>query len=265
MTSLNWYDSAERFRSQPAPFAGALQEYYTNIFRERSRQRKNLIDKITTAEQAADYVKNIRSAIKSRFRFPEVKTPLDAQTVYRRDLGDHIIEGVTFFSRPGVAVSGLFAAPAAPGPHPAVLFLCGHSAGGKFLFFHLLFWVYKIILFTVCQRWHIFPGFFYDYSQRTFRTLRFVSPHSRPRLERFRIWFPKPIGNGYWLWLPSRTIRPIWRRGICGSNAKNLWVSFSINILSAPMPASSMKSITSWLLPVTGRSRAVRMIRKMPL
>ena len=132
MTSLNWYDSPERFRSDPAPFAGALQEYYTDIFRKRSRQRKSVLDKITTANQAADYVKNIRSAIKSRFRFPEVKTPLDAQTLYRRDMGDHIIEGVTFFSRPGVAVSGLFAAPAAPGPHPAVLFLCGHSAGGKF-------------------------------------------------------------------------------------------------------------------------------------
>ena len=31
MTSLNWYDSPERFRSDPAPFAGALQEYYTDF------------------------------------------------------------------------------------------------------------------------------------------------------------------------------------------------------------------------------------------
>ena len=132
MKTLNWSDSPERFRSNSTPFAGALQEYYTGIFRERSRRRQNVLDKITTAEEAQNYVNNIRSAIRSKFRFPAVKTPLNAQITYQRAMGDHIIEGITFFSRPGVAVSGLFAYPAAPGVHPAVLFLCGHSAGGKF-------------------------------------------------------------------------------------------------------------------------------------
>ena len=86
MTTLNWYGSPERFRSQAAPFAGALQEYYTDIFRERSRRRQSVLDKITTARQAQDYVDHIRADIKSRFRFPAERTPLNAQTIYRRNI-----------------------------------------------------------------------------------------------------------------------------------------------------------------------------------
>ena len=128
-------DNELRFRNDPMPFANALQEYYVDIFRQRSELRKNTLAKITTRQTAEDYVKNIRREIRKRFVFPAERTPLQAKTVSKRLEKDYVIESIYFFSRPGVAVSGLFMYPDKGTQHPTVLFLCGHSKTGKFSYY----------------------------------------------------------------------------------------------------------------------------------
>ena len=135
MFKLAAADSPERFRNTFTPFANALQEYYTGIFRQRSDLRKKVLSEINTSESARNYVKYVKSEIRKRFGFPAERTPLQAQRVYKRQEKDHVIEGVYFFSRPGVAVSGLFMYPNTPGKHPAILFLCGHSESGKLSYY----------------------------------------------------------------------------------------------------------------------------------
>ena len=59
------------------------------------------------------------------------RTPLNARTVATLDRDGYRIEKVMFESRPGFHVTGLLHLPVTPGPHPAVLVPCGHSANGK--------------------------------------------------------------------------------------------------------------------------------------
>ena len=42
-------DNELRFRNDPMPFANALQEYYVDIFRQRSELRKNTLAKTGAA------------------------------------------------------------------------------------------------------------------------------------------------------------------------------------------------------------------------
>ena len=125
----------ERCRTAPMPFGNTLQEYYTKIFRHRAELRRQKLENIQSRAEAEKYVKNIRQEIKKRFDLPTEHTPLEPHTVYKRNEGSYTVEGVYFFSRPGVAVSGLFMYPNKSGRHPAVLFLCGHSKTGKLSYY----------------------------------------------------------------------------------------------------------------------------------
>ena len=131
MQKLKWLDAPERMRVNNMPFCGALQDYYVEKFRKMAQARRDRLAKINTPEAAQDYVESIRKHIKSYFNFPAERCELQAKTIYRREEADHNIEGIIYFSRPGLAVSALFMTPKTSGKHPGVLFLCGHSALGK--------------------------------------------------------------------------------------------------------------------------------------
>ena len=131
MNILNWHDAPEAVRRNGMPFCGAMQDFYVDQFRARSDARRARLAELRTREDALAYVRDVRARIRRHFRFPEERSPLRAQTVCRREEHDHNLEGVIFFSRPGLAVSALFATPKTPGRYPGVLFLCGHSATGK--------------------------------------------------------------------------------------------------------------------------------------
>jgi len=131
MRKLNWLDVPERIRQNNMPFCGALLDYYVEKFRNRADTRRERLAKITTRRAAEEYIADVRKRIKSYFNFPTERCELQAKTIYRREEADHNIEGVIYFSRPGLAVSALFMTPKTSGKHPGVLFLCGHSASGK--------------------------------------------------------------------------------------------------------------------------------------
>ena len=131
MQKLNWQDAPERIRQNNMPFCGSLNEYYVEKFRAMAQTRRERLAKITTPEAAGEYVAEVRKRIKSYFNFPSERCDLQAKTIYRREEVDHNIEGVVYFSRPGLAVSSLFLTPKTAGKHPGVLMLCGHSANGK--------------------------------------------------------------------------------------------------------------------------------------
>ncbi len=55
------------------------------------------------------------------------RTPLNATITGRLDFPDFSVEKLHYQSRPGLYVTGNLYLPKAPGPHPAILYACGHS------------------------------------------------------------------------------------------------------------------------------------------
>lgn len=131
MRKLNWQNAPETIRQNNMPFCGSLNEYYVEKFRAMAQSRRERLAKINTPEAAGQYIAEVRKRIKSYFNFPTERCDLQAQTIYRHEEADHNIEGIVYFSRPGLAVSGLFLTPKTGDKHPGILFLCGHSATGK--------------------------------------------------------------------------------------------------------------------------------------
>ncbi len=131
MDNFNWNATPESIRQNGMPFCGALRDYYINRFRNNAERHREKISQLTDEKTTADYIQDIRNRIKKHFNFPQEHTELKAETVFRREEKDHVIEGIIYFSRPGLAVSGLFMTPKTSGKHPGILFLCGHMPSGK--------------------------------------------------------------------------------------------------------------------------------------
>ena len=94
-------------------------------------QRAERYEQLKTPEDVAAYQKELKDFFVEQLGgFPE-RTPLNARTVATLDRDGYRIEKVIFESRPGFYVTGLLHLPATPGPYPAVLVPCGHSANGK--------------------------------------------------------------------------------------------------------------------------------------
>lgn len=129
--TTNWQKSPEAIRQNDMSFCGALREYYIKKFRRVAANRRKKLANIKNYHDAANYIKNVRNCIKKHFKFPAEKSDLMAQTHFYKEESDHIIEGITYFSRPGLGVSGLFMKPKTSGKHPGILFLCGHMPSGK--------------------------------------------------------------------------------------------------------------------------------------
>lgn len=93
--------------------------------------RQKRLSAIKTREDAEAYINEVRAKIRKAFPLPAEKTPLNPQITRTTDMGDYTIDCVIFESRPGFPVSAALYTPKTPGPHPAILFLIGHSQTGK--------------------------------------------------------------------------------------------------------------------------------------
>ncbi|HNV21893.1 MAG TPA: acetylxylan esterase [Candidatus Hydrogenedentes bacterium] len=115
---------------QPAP--GEM--LYTSLQRDVDAaldRRQDRYGQLKTADDVAACQQELKAFfIEQLGGFPE-RTPLNARTVATLDRDGYRIEKVMFESRPGFHVTGLLHLPVTPGPHPAVLVPCGHSANGK--------------------------------------------------------------------------------------------------------------------------------------
>ncbi len=94
-------------------------------------ERRQRLESLRTRADAEAYVRDVRAKIRKAFPLPAERTPLNEQVTRRTDFGDYTLECVIYESRPGYPVSAALYTPATPGPHPAILFLIGHSQAGK--------------------------------------------------------------------------------------------------------------------------------------
>ena len=86
---------------------------------------------LTTPEAVAAYQEEMKAFfIRQLGGFPE-RTPLNPQITGKGEGNGFRYEKIIFESRPKFFVTALLFLPPDPGPHPAVLVPCGHSANGK--------------------------------------------------------------------------------------------------------------------------------------
>ncbi|MBO5761659.1 MAG: acetylxylan esterase [Lentisphaeria bacterium] len=112
-------------------FGNNVNEYYVALARKNFEERKKKLDAITTKEQAACYVKEVKSKIEKIFAFPE-RTPLDAVVTNKNTFDGYCVENILYYSRPSYPVTAnLYLPEDLSGKVPGVLFLCGHANEGK--------------------------------------------------------------------------------------------------------------------------------------
>lgn len=112
-------------------FGNNVNEYYVASARKNFAERQKKLDAITTKEQAAAYVKEIKSKIEKIFAFPQ-RTPLDAVVTGKNTFDGYIVENIIYYSRPSYPVTAnLYLPSTVSGKVPGVLFLCGHAEEGK--------------------------------------------------------------------------------------------------------------------------------------
>jgi len=108
-----------------------LQEYYVDIARKNAAQRTVQRSGIETRQQALALCYSVRRKILNIFGPMPVRTPLCAETRGEINRKEYRIEKIIYQSRPGLLVTANLYLPKAPGKHPAVLGVCGHSEAGK--------------------------------------------------------------------------------------------------------------------------------------
>jgi dienelactone hydrolase len=112
-------------------FPRVVQEFLVREVRKAEREASERKLAISGPEQAEQYVRDVREKIRASFGpFPE-KTPLNARITGRLERDGYRVEKVIYESRPRFLVTANLYVPEEPGPFPAVLGLCGHSANGK--------------------------------------------------------------------------------------------------------------------------------------
>src|SRR3989339_1041039 len=104
-----------------------LQEYYVDIARKNAAQRTVQRSGIETRQQALALCYSVRRKILNIFGPMPVRTPLCAETRGEINRKEYRIEKIIYQSRPGLLVTANLYLPKAPGKHPAVLGVCGHS------------------------------------------------------------------------------------------------------------------------------------------
>ena len=112
-------------------FGSAVQDFYLDLVRKNSRERKRRLEKLRTRADAEKYVLEVREKIRSLFPLPAEKCPLQAQETGVLHFDSFTVHKILFQSRPSFPVTGNLYLPRKEGKLPAVLFLCGHSAEGK--------------------------------------------------------------------------------------------------------------------------------------
>ncbi len=120
---------------EPKPGQAAPGEMlYTSLQRDVDAaldRRQDRYEQLKTVDDVAAYQQELKAFFLEQLGGFPARTPLNARTVAVLDRDGYRIEKVIFESRPGFHVTGLLHLPVTPGPYPAVLVPCGHSANGK--------------------------------------------------------------------------------------------------------------------------------------
>ena len=107
-------------------------DYYIDRFRELREQRRQRLRAVRTLAQARKYQEQVRRALRRCIDPRPRRTPLNARITGSITRAHHIIEKVSFESRPGCLVTAhLYRPRDLREPAPAVLGCCGHSDYGK--------------------------------------------------------------------------------------------------------------------------------------
>lgn len=118
----------------PSPvFGNALQNYFLSRMRRHWALRKKRIDALKNFSDAEKYVRSVREKIRKSINIPAEKVPLQPRVTGKVSFPGFVMEKVFFQSRPGFTVTGNVYLPSGSDGRklPAVLFLCGHTPGGK--------------------------------------------------------------------------------------------------------------------------------------
>ena len=117
--------------NQRAVYGNMLQEAVVNRMRALNEARTARIDAIKTKDEAEKYVQEVREKVQSCFPMPEDRSVPAAELCGVIERETFRIEKLIYFSRPNYPVTANLYVPAAPGKHPGVVFVCGHSGEGK--------------------------------------------------------------------------------------------------------------------------------------
>jgi cephalosporin-C deacetylase-like acetyl esterase len=113
------------------PKSQMLHRYLNALNVEALDRRTVEYEKIKTEADARAYQAKMKAFFVEQLGgFPE-RTPLNAQTVVRREADGYSFEKIIFESRPNFHVTAILFLPPGKGPFPGVIVPCGHSAGGK--------------------------------------------------------------------------------------------------------------------------------------
>lgn len=111
-----------------------VQDYYVERVRRISSERDEEIGSIETEEGVEEYKEKVARAVSRAFgKFPR-RTPLNPRISGTLKRPGHVIERMTFESRPGCLVTAnLYVPLGLKSPAPGVIAPCGHSGNGKAL------------------------------------------------------------------------------------------------------------------------------------
>ena len=111
-----------------------LQESVVRRIRELNAARSARIGALKTRADAEAYIREVRQKIADIFNISSDRSVPAAEVAKVVEMGDFKIENIIYFSRENFPVTANLYIPNTPGKHPATLFLCGHSADGKFAY-----------------------------------------------------------------------------------------------------------------------------------
>ncbi|MCC6733570.1 MAG: acetylxylan esterase [Candidatus Omnitrophica bacterium] len=119
-----------------------LYQHLLNQAVERLDERKAEILSLSGPDAYKARGEKVRaSIIEGMGQFPE-RCPLNARTVWTRDFGDYVVEGVIFNSRPDFPVTAnLYLPKQGEPPYPAVLGPCGHALEAKAMEAYQYCWI----------------------------------------------------------------------------------------------------------------------------
>ncbi len=113
-------------------FPRMMQEYFVQAVRDAERRNELATWRISTQEQAAQYVKTVRAKIRQSFGPEPERTALKPRIMGVLERDGYVIEKLIFESRPGFPVTANVYIPTGQSqPLPGVVGTCGHSTGGK--------------------------------------------------------------------------------------------------------------------------------------
>lgn len=114
-----------------AAYSSMILDYNVDKIRALNVERDARLAALKTEEDAENYVKNVREKIAAIFDIPQQRSIPEVKICGVAEKNGFIIEKIIYYSRKNFPVTANLYRPAAPGKHPAVLFVCGHSNNGK--------------------------------------------------------------------------------------------------------------------------------------